>query len=553
MRRIIMATLMAGALSACATGSWAKPSQHRKDHGVRHAKDQDKDGMPDKWEDAHSLDRSNPADANEDADLDGFDSLTEFVLGTDPQNVDSRPTLADNMDKIVGYWPLSTNAVEAFGSGLNGVVTNGAAFADGSVILDGCNDYIRFGNSPSLSITSNLSCSIWIRPERRHSISRILGKFEKHGSSRDYAVFLCANRIWTFLSDNGTSRHGHTILQATAPRTIAHQEWQHVAVTWQSVSGADGLACFVDGAPIAMKKVVGSGITTINKGSADLTVGAYDIYRKRRRRSEQVCNAFKGNMAQLILCDGTLSGVEVRELNMIGRNGDLLLYLAADFDEDGMPDWWERAYFNSVEPGALDDEDDDQLSNLAEYELGTEPLVSDTDGDGLTDGEEVHSYGTDPTVPDVDVDNDGLIDAWEIQHFGNLDRDGTGDFDGDGLIEYEEHEKGTNPANADSDGDGIPDGWEVNKGLNPLIDDGQEDADFDGLTNAQEFELGLDPFVNTDALEQLEKVRKRILSYWALVSAEKLTFANAPGSFEDLQDIRQALNELSKGMFSVGK
>lgn len=68
------------------------------------------------------------------------------------------------------------------------------------------------------------------------------------------------------------------------------------------------------------------------------------------------------------------------------------------------------------------------------------------------------------------------------------------DSDGDGLTDLEEllvH--GTDPFNPDTDGDGMPDGWEVRHGLNPLVDDADLDDDGDGLGNLREFELGSRP------------------------------------------------------------
>ncbi|MFX1503085.1 MAG: OmpA family protein, partial [Promethearchaeota archaeon] len=58
--------------------------------------------------------------------------------------------------------------------------------------------------------------------------------------------------------------------------------------------------------------------------------------------------------------------------------------------------------------------DGDGLTNLEEYGLGTDPTVSDSDDDGLTDGEEVNLYVTDPLNPDTD--GDGLDDGWEVEN-----------------------------------------------------------------------------------------------------------------------------------------
>ena len=52
----------------------------------------------------------------------------------------------------------------------------------------------------------------------------------------------------------------------------------------------------------------------------------------------------------------------------------------------------------------LIDSDSDGLSNVAEIQLGTDALDPDTDGDTLSDGDEVYTYGTDPLATDTDGD-----------------------------------------------------------------------------------------------------------------------------------------------------
>ena len=125
------------------------------------------------------------------------------------------------------------------------------------------------------------------------------------------------------------------------------------------------------------------------------------------------------------------------------------------------------------------------------FGTGSDPLVPDTDGDGLGDGEEV-SLGTNPSAPDTDCD--GLADAWEV---GNgLDPlsasggDGAdGDPDGDGLTNLQEQSLGGNPQNADTDGDGLPDAREVQLGTSLS----SADTDCDGLPDGLEDTLGTNP------------------------------------------------------------
>lgn len=76
------------------------------------------------------------------------------------------------------------------------------------------------------------------------------------------------------------------------------------------------------------------------------------------------------------------------------------------------------------------DSDDDGLTDERERQLGTDPFVADTDGDGLSDGEEVRVHSTNPTK--ADTDDDTLRDGAEVAGC-------------------------TSPNNADTNGNGVPD------------------------------------------------------------------------------------------------
>ncbi len=103
--------------------------------------------------------------------------------------------------------------------------------------------------------------------------------------------------------------------------------------------------------------------------------------------------------------------------------------LDKDSDGDGMPDWWEIGvgldpYDATGDNGAFGDPDDDGLTNYEEYLSGTDPfdpdsdsdgipdMDEDSDGDGLSNGAEIHIYGTNPANPDTDDDN--ISDGVEV-------------------------------------------------------------------------------------------------------------------------------------------
>ncbi len=115
-----------------------------------------------------------------------------------------------------------------------------------------------------------------------------------------------------------------------------------------------------------------------------------------------------------------------------------------DSDGDSIPDGYEEQYFpgdlSQLGPG---DFDDDGLTDLEEYNGGTNPTEADSDNDGANDPDEI-ANGTDPGNPDTD--GDGLLDGVETN---------TGTF-------VSASDTGTDPLNTDSDNDLINDFDETN-------------------------------------------------------------------------------------------
>lgn len=121
------------------------------------------------------------------------------------------------------------------------------------------------------------------------------------------------------------------------------------------------------------------------------------------------------------------------------------------------------------------DSDEDGLPDYIEKEIGSDRYNPDTDGDGLPDGYEYFTLGTDPKK--ADSDDNGISDADE-------------DFDEDRLTNLEEYELGTDPFSKDTDYDGLSDYDEVKiYNTDPL----KYDTDGDKVSDGDEIELGLDP------------------------------------------------------------
>lgn len=152
---------------------------------------------------------------------------------------------------------------------------------------------------------------------------------------------------------------------------------------------------------------------------------------------------------------------------------DAALPPPTDKDEDGLTDYFEKMLGTAV--GDMDT-DHDGLSDLMELtETFTDPLKADTDADGVLDGIEV-ADGTDAghaDLPDAvvaagfggaamrDTDDDGLSDLFEYQIGSDRHR---ADTDLDGLADGLEYAAGGDLTTIDSDNDGITDAVEDKMG-----------------------------------------------------------------------------------------
>lgn len=123
----------------------------------------------------------------------------------------------------------------------------------------------------------------------------------------------------------------------------------------------------------------------------------------------------------------------------------------------------------------LSDADGDNLPDDFEELIDTDKNAVDTDGDGISDYDEIYLTGTDPIY--VDSNDDGI-------------NDGESDEDDDGLSNLQEIKIGSDPRNADSDDDALADYEEVKV---YFTKSNNNDTDSDGLNDGDEVALGLDP------------------------------------------------------------
>lgn len=230
--------------------------------------------------------------------------------------------------------------------------------------------------------------------------------------------------------------------------------------------------------------------------------------------------------------DGVLDSVDAFPINASA---------SYDFDGDGIDDTLDS------------DDDNDGLSNAAETALGTNPLDSDTDRDTVSDGADncplVSNYDQLDTDQDragdacdddkdgdgfintqeaaahtnpllADSDGDGVVDGadtfpLDVLESNDNDHDGIGDNtdtddDNDGLTDVQELALGTSSTVTDTDADGILDAadncklisnsGQENNDADAYGDSCDDDDDNDGLSDAEEVIKGVDGFITLAAV-----------------------------------------------------
>lgn len=164
------------------------------------------------------------------------------------------------------------------------------------------------------------------------------------------------------------------------------------------------------------------------------------------------------------------------------------------------------------------DIDKDGLTKCREEQIGTDPEIADTDGDGCNDGEEVDTYKTNPLSKDTDGDSLGDCDEIRTYNTNPLSKD----TDADGLMDNEEvNTYLTLPTDKDTDKDGLTDGDEVlTYKTNPKI----ADTDLGSINDGVEVKRGTNPLNPDDDIPPAPK--KEEVKIGAVIVLEGINFAS---------------------------
>ncbi|MBC8128546.1 MAG: DUF1800 domain-containing protein [Gloeobacteraceae cyanobacterium ES-bin-144] len=454
--------------------------------------DGDNDGLPRWWENDNHLSDSNAADAASDDDDDTLTALQEYnagVLSSDPRRRDtdgdgltdsaertagSNPNLADTdgdglsdfdeisvvpfssplltdtdndgapdaWEKRVGSTPSSAASVPSIFAGAIGLNFVSADDPSGSVPW-----FTPAGVVPQLRWNNTIPLRTWQRPTGN---TTQIGSPSTGIFTRSDGLLVPAMTASWISNENSTTSNNGSADQKLMNGFIRANHDQSMSLSLSGIPFANyHIFAFVGGGWDGQQASV-----KLNNDNNTLRPFLSTTMSPQKEWIEVPDATIAvpypiGNMVRYSNLSGSSFTLTVKNEDgySVGLHAIQIVNATLDSDGSGIPDWYEMQY--ALQPTSAStanaDPDGDNLTNLQEYQRGSNPRKPDTDGDGLAD---------------------------------NI-------------------ESAQNALKIDSDGDGLSDHAETSAPLpsNPNL----ADSDSDGISDKQETELGMDPGVNPNS------------------------------------------------------
>lgn len=434
--------------------------------------DTDGDGISDDYEVSSNI--LDPLDSNDgvsDFDEDGYSAALEFVMGTDPEVWNG---------SIDGY------VVSEEWHGVSGS-TIALLLADTDYPDAPDFSYAQ----TSLDYPRNLHDDFGVRI-RGYICPDVTGSYYFQLASKDYGEFWLssgndpANMTLAAYVDNSTTAYQdwtNAASQTSATLNLVAGEYYYFELLMKDDSLADHLSLRWNKPDGNFEILSAQNLATYATGDVDRDFVS-DVYEQVAVDADP-----NDNLESVwdVLPTDDLDGDGLDNVTEMSLG---LSLTDPDTDGDGLPDAFEQSIVDfavndgfdshtSVLPN--DDFDGDNVTNLEEYQIGSDPTDADTNDDGRNDDFEWAVISASET--------DSIQTISDVQALGAAH-----DVDGDGLTDIYEYTVGLALNLSDTDGDGLEDGWEAGEGYSAAINEGQTGAfgDIEGdlLANKTENVIG---------------------------------------------------------------
>ncbi len=252
-----------------------------------------------------------------------------------------------------------------FQAGAGDLTLAGAEIASGQSLHVSGGAQVRIDGSVFEEVFRTFSVSLWFQADAVAEDLRTL--FGKGGSSPSFAILSQGSQLIWIEGDDPSP------ILATEPGAFDAGQPHHLVAVSDQREGSNRIALYLDGQLLVEQR---DPVRVLDESDSSFYVGAFNF-----------ALGFSGLLDDVQIYDRALTSEHVR---LLQENPGLNIGDLTPPDGDG-----------------------DDLSDAREAALGTDPLNPDSDRDGLSDGAEVDTHGTDPNK--ADSDDDGFKDAFEIR------------------------------------------------------------------------------------------------------------------------------------------
>jgi hypothetical protein len=327
---------------------------------------------------------TNPLDADTDGDT--YPDAFEVRDGGDPRNGEIVPRLATLgvTDGLLSFWTMDetvdsngisdvkaqNNLQLSLTAPAGARLVGDEAQRGGSIALDGLDAYIDVPASPTLDPGVAVTLAAWVQ----------LNELPSEQAEAFAGIYDSTSDNYVLYVDRGNDELRFKVTATGAERPgIPSSElrldvWMHVAGVYDGVAGT---------AKIYLNGVL---MDTHNGPTGSVTPG--QIAAMGRNGSEAI-SFFNGAIDDVGVWNVALTE---QQIGSLVRNTP---FDPTDTDADGLLDEWETANFGNLDRDGTGDFDEDGLIDSVESEIGSSPILADTDSDGASDGYEF-DRGTDP-------------------------------------------------------------------------------------------------------------------------------------------------------------
>jgi len=164
-----------------------------------------------------------------------------------------------------------------------------------SISLDGTDDNIVLATSSDFDTTSAFTISAWVNPTALTNYEHVWSRF----SSSHTQFYITPSGNLTLTVDR--------VSFPASTGTVSTGSWQHIAVSWQSGTGAT--AFYINGSAAG----TGTNTTTLSSGTTKVTIGT--------KATPSGSNFFNGLMDEVALFNSVLSASQISNIYKGETNG----------------------------------------------------------------------------------------------------------------------------------------------------------------------------------------------------------------------------------------